>query len=135
MPKGRRRSISSSRWKQFHHLALTFKNAAELAREFDYLNASGVLIAHSAIAFTDALCVKVGGVKSGSEDHYQAVVLVRELLDLDKEGRRALDHYVTIIQEKSLVSYSGEIYRLKEVNKLWKHLERYQKWIESILKA
>ncbi len=106
-----------------------------MAREFEYWNVAGVLIVHAAIAFTDALTVKIGGVKSGGEDHYQAGQLVQEVVALDPEGKRALRHFFAIIGEKSLVSYSGKIYRQGEITSLWKHLERYQQWVESILKG
>lgn len=135
MPKSRRKTVPASQWNQFHHLAVVFKDAASLAREFEYWNAAGVLIVHSAIAFTDALTVKIGGVKSRGDDHYQAGQLVQEVVVLDKSGKLALNHFFAIIQEKSLVSYSGKIYRTKDIHSLWKHLERYQKWVESKLKG
>jgi len=134
MAKSRRKTITPSNWRQFHHLALVFMEAAELAREFEYWNAAGVLIVHSTIAFTDALTIKVGGVKSSSADHYQAGQLVQEIVTLNPAGKRALRHFFAIIGEKSLVSYSGKIYRRGDISSLWKHLERYQQWVESILK-
>ena len=124
MPKSRRQSIPSGNWKQFHHLAIVFKDAGCLAQEFEYWNAAGVLIVHSAIAFTDALTVKIGGVKSRGDDHYQVGRLVQEVIALDLSGKRALRHFFAIIGEKSLVSYSGKIYGRKDINSLWKHLER-----------
>jgi len=135
MPKSRRKSVPASQWTQFHHLAGVFKDAASLAREFEYWNAAGVLIVHSAIAFTDALTVKIGGVKSRSDDHYQTGQLVQEVFALDADGKRALRHFFAVIEEKTLVSYSGKIYRRSDITSLWKHLERYQKWVESVLKA
>lgn len=135
MPKSRRKTIPAGQWSQFHHLAVVFKESASLAKEFEYWNAAGVLIVHSAIAFTDALTVRVGGVKSRGEDHYQAGQLVQEIVVLEADGRRALNHFFAIVEQKSLVSYSGRIYREKEINSLWKHLERYQKWVETMLKG
>lgn len=135
MPKSRRKSVPSSNWKQFHHLAIVFKDAASLARDFEYWNAAGVLIVHAAIAFTDAITVKIGGVKSRGDDHYQAGQLVQETVTLDVGGKRALRHFFAIIGEKSLVSYSGTIYRRKEITSLSNHLDRYQKWVEFILKG
>jgi hypothetical protein len=71
--------------------------------------------------------------KSASEDHYQAGNLVGELVALDREGTRALDHFFAIIQEKSLVSYGGKVYRQHEIADLLKHLNRYQKWVDRML--
>ena len=135
MPKSRKKTVPADRWNQFHHLAIVFKDAASLAKEFEYWNASGLLIVHAAIAFTDALTVKVGGVKYRGEDHYQAGQLVQETIVLEAEGKRALKHFFAIIEQKSLVSYSGRIYQRKDIFYLWKHLERYQKWVETMLKG
>jgi hypothetical protein len=49
--------------------------AAEVVTEFEYWNAAGVLLVHAAIALTDALTVKVGGVKSAGGDHMLAAAL------------------------------------------------------------
>jgi hypothetical protein len=45
-----------------------FVQAAQLATEFQYWDAAGVLLVHFAIAVTDALTIKVGGVKSAGLD-------------------------------------------------------------------
>jgi len=134
MPPGRRKTVPSDQWSRFHHLAVVFKDAAALAQEYEYWNAAGVIIVHAAIAFTDALTVKIGGVKSRGEDHYQAGQLVQETVALTDDGKRSLKHFFAIIEEKSLVSYSGKIYQRGDIAALWKHLERYQQWIESVLK-
>jgi hypothetical protein len=65
MPRtGRRRQVERSRWRQFRSVGENFAKAAEVATEFEYWNAAGVLLVHAAIALTDALTVKVGGVKN-----------------------------------------------------------------------
>jgi hypothetical protein len=56
-------------------VAENFAQAAAMAVEFQYWNAAGVLLVHSAIALTDALTVKIGGVKSTGEDHMLAADL------------------------------------------------------------
>jgi hypothetical protein len=59
--------------------------------------------------------------------------LVRHLVALDKAGDAALNHLWRMIQEKNLLSYSGEVYSRQDVDKLWKHLERYRTWALSVL--
>ena len=131
--KGARKSIERARWRDFLHVADNFYKSAELAKEFEYWNASGLLIIHSAIALTDALTVKVGGVKSSGEDHMAAVGLLRETVSLDERGNEAARHLVRMIDQKNLVSYSGDIYTRAEVAALWKHLERYRSWALLVL--
>ena len=128
-----RKSVTRSKSGDFAHVADSFYKGAGLAMEFEYWNAAGVLMIHAAIAFTDALTVKVGGVKSSGDDHMSAIDLLREVVSLDERGREAAGHLARMINQKNLVSYSGEIYAKADVEKLWKHLERYRSWALLLL--
>ena len=114
-------------------MAENFYRGAELAREFEYWNAAGVLIVHAAIAYTDAITIKFGGVKSKGEDHMAAMNLLRQVVTLDEQGIKAMHHFEKIIHEKNLVSYEGEMYTRKDIDTLWKHIERYQIWAISMI--
>lgn len=134
MPKrGRRRQVDRSRWRQFLAVADNFAQGAEIAKEFDYWNAAGVLIVHAAIALTDALTVKVGGVKGTGEDHLLAASLLEEVLAVDSEGQRAIRHLRSILEEKHLVAYSGQVYRQGDIRRMSRHLERYSQWARGVL--
>lgn len=112
-------------------VAGNFYAGADVAREFEYWNAAGVLIVHAAIAYTDALTIKFGGVRSKGEEHMAAVELLRQVMALDVEGQAGVRHLERIINEKNRVSYEGEIYSKKDVEALWKHLLRYRAWALS----
>ena len=87
MPRpGRRRQVDRSRWRQFSAVGEHFAQAAQLATEFQYWNAAGVLQVHAAIALTDALTIKAGGVKSAGEDHLLAADLLETVLVMDAEA-------------------------------------------------
>lgn len=131
--KNTRKSVERAKWRDFAQVADSFYKGAELAKDFEYWNAAGLLIIHSAIALTDALTVKVGGVKSSGEDHLAAVDLLREIVSLDARGNEAAKHLVRMIDQKNLVSYSGDVYTRAEVDTLWKHLERYRPWAFLVL--
>lgn len=134
MPRpGRRQQVDRSRWRQFHTVADNFVRAAEVASNSEYWNAAGVLIVHAAIALTDALTVKVGGVKSAAEDHRLAADLLEAVLAVDPEGKKAIGHLRGLLEEKSLVAYSGEIYRREDIRRMHRHLERYQNWARRLL--
>ena len=68
----RRASVLRTKYHDYMKVADNFRSGAELAKEFEYWNAAGVLIIHAAIAYTDAITIKVGGVKSQGEDHKRA---------------------------------------------------------------
>lgn len=128
-------SLPRSKTHGYAAVAENFYRGAEVAREFDYHNAAGVLIVHAAIAYTDALTVKFGGVRSKGEDHMAAVDLLRQVVALDEHGASAARHLERIINEKTRVSYEGELYTKKDVEFLWKHLLRYRAWAAQMLEA
>jgi hypothetical protein len=129
----KRATVSPSKHHDYRKVADNFYSGAEAAKAFDYWNAAGVLIIHAAIAYTDALTIKVGGVKSQGDDHMASIDLVKEVIMLDERGEKALSHLWRMIQEKNTVSYNGEIYTHSDVDMLWKHLERYKVWVLSML--
>src|SRR5581483_6547797 len=89
----RRTSVHRTKYHDYIKVADNFYLGAELAKEFEYWNAAGVLIIHAAIAYTDAITIKVGGVKSQGEDHMAAVDLLREVVALDEAGKKASNHF------------------------------------------
>lgn len=131
--KTTRKSIDRSASKNYRIVAENFYNGAEIAMEYEYWNAAGVLIVHAAIAYSDAICIKYGGVKSQSEDHHRIVSLIKELIVESKEKKSALNQLERIIEHKTAVSYSGEIYDKKDIDMLWKYLERFKVWAERLL--
>lgn len=136
MPRtGRRRHVERARWRQFRSVGENFVKAAEVAAEFEYWNAAGVLLVHAAIALTDALTVKIGGVKSAGEDHMLAASLLEAVVALDADGKKAVGHFRALMQEKTLVSYSGEIYRREDIRRMGRHLDHYRAWANRLLAA
>ena len=55
--------IDNRRHLDFVTVAENFKDGAELAYEFGYFNAAGVLIVHSAIALADSITIKYSSSK------------------------------------------------------------------------
>ena len=62
-----------------------------------------------------------------------AVDLLREVVTLDQDGQKALNHLGRMIQQKNVVSYNGEVYARNDIDKLWKQLERYRAWVLTVL--
>ncbi len=133
MRKTNRVKVNREKSFDYASVADNFTKGAELAKEFGYWNAAGVLIVHAAIAYTDAITIKVAGVKSRGEDHTETTRLVEEVVALDEDGRKALNKLRRLIEEKNLVSYRGEIYRRDDIEKMWKLLERYKNWAVEII--
>lgn len=132
--KTTKKQVDRVKSKDYQTVAKSFYDGAEVAKEYEYWNASGVLIIHSAIAYSDAICIKFAGVKSQGEDHIQAVSLLKEILASSDENKKAFQNLEKMIAHKNSVSYSGEVYEAKDIDLLWKHLDRFKTWAENLLK-
>jgi len=121
--KAIRVSVERTKYKDHKTVAENFFNGAEAAYAYEYWNAAGVLIVHSAIAFADSITIKYGGVKSKGENHHEVVNLLEELIAPSKEKSNALKQLNNIIAEKNAVSYSGDIFNKKDVDQLFKYLK------------
>lgn len=134
MVKGGKRSmVDKARYRNYVTVGSNFFEGAQVAAEYEYWNAAGVLIVHAAIAYADAIAIKLGGVKSRGENHQEAVDLLDELVAPSTEKKTALHQLRKIIDQKNVVSYSGEVYNKKDVDQLWKLVRRFRDWAVVIL--
>jgi hypothetical protein len=134
MPKRtRRKSIERSRFRPYAQVAQHFYDAARDSMNLEYWTAAGVLIVHSAIAYADALSIKQSGEKSVGENHEDAIALVQSVVAGGEEKAHAVNQLRRIIEEKTRVSYLGELYSPSRTKELWKRLERFRAWAVGIL--
>ena len=125
--------IDNNKYLDFIKVAENFKNGAELAIEFGYYNAAGVLIVHSAIALADSITIKYSSSKIKGDSHYDIIALLKNVLPPKLMNDSAVDHLKKIIDQKNSVSYSGDIYHKADIAKLNKHFVRFSGWANSIL--
>ena len=78
--RGARRRVERSDWTTFLAAAEENYLGACALQETRKYRAAGILFVHAAIALTDALTVRSGGVKSTGERHQEAIDLVRDFL-------------------------------------------------------
>lgn len=131
--KTQRTKVDPGESKSFRAMAAQFLKAAELAREHEYWNAAGLLIVHGSIAYSDAVAIRLAGVKSTSDNHHDAIGLLADAAAREKDRDRALGHLRRIIEEKSRVSYTGEVFRRAEIEALETHAQRFREWCEAVL--
>jgi len=131
--KSKKKSIARYRFKDYQKVAEQFYQAANDSRMFEYYTAAGVLIVHAAIAYADALCIKLSGVKSAGDKHEDAITLVESCVADSGDKVKALNQLSRIIEEKTRVSYLGELYTSTQTEEMWKRLERFRKWALDIL--
>ena len=125
--------VPRSEYKKYVDVAEHFYEAAKDSMDLEYYTAAGVLIVHSTIAYTDSLCIKLAGTKSVGENHEDAVALVESIVGDSEEKSKAINQLRRIIEEKTKVSYLGELYTDSHTKEMWKRLERFRKWSLTIL--
>jgi len=133
--KSKQKIIERSKFKNFEIVSKSFYDAAILAHDFEYFNAAGVLIVHAAIAKADALTIKNGGVKSRGENHLEIINLIKEIMEDKRNRNPVLNHLESIISIKSTISYSGDVYHKPDIDKLFKHYERFSNWANILLNS
>lgn len=66
-----RKEYESSKYLNFVKVSQNFISGAELAAEYEYFNAAGVLIIHAAIALADAVTIRFSSSKCTGDNHYE----------------------------------------------------------------
>ena len=134
MPKRTsRKTVDRLRYQDYKKVGEHFFEAGEIAIEYSYWTAAGVLIVHSAIAYVDAISIKLSSQKSSSENHEDAITLIDSVVADGKEKEKAINQLRRIIAEKTRVSYAGDLYDQKSIEEMWKRLERFRTWATGIL--
>lgn len=128
-----RKAVDRTRYREYHEVAEHFFEAARSSMDLEYWTAAGVLIVHAAIAYADALAIRLSGQKSAGEDHEDAVALIVDVVAGGEEKTRAINQLRRIVEEKTRVSYLGDLYSPAETRELWKRLERFRQWARGIL--
>ncbi|MGH7495140.1 MAG: hypothetical protein ACREOO_22440 [bacterium] len=130
---GSRVAVHHSKVADYRTVAESFCNGAEVAAEFGYWNAAAILQVHAAIALADAIAIKLSGVRSRGENHYETITLLDEVVAPGQDKEKALRQLRAIIDQKNWVSYSGKIFSRRDVDKLAKLLDRFRNWALKIL--
>lgn len=132
--KSPKKKIEPVRYLDFLEVAKNFYEGAKVASEYSYYNAAGVLIVHSAIAYSDAISIKNKGIKIQGDNHYEIISLLDDLIVPSEKKKKAIIQLKHIIDHKNKVSYSGDIYSKKDIELLWKQIDRFKAWAEELLK-
>ena len=97
-----------------------------------YGNAVAIIAIHAAIAYTDALTIAYGGVKSGEGEHLRAVDVLKDVLGTRADAG-AVRVLTRVLQKKDAVSYQGEYYTMAEARTLVEQAQEYARWAEPLL--
>lgn len=131
--RGRRSPVDRARYREYYSVAEHFFVAAKDSLDLGDWTAAGVLIVHAAIAYADALCIRSAGEKSSGENHEDALSLLDQVVPEGEEKANALNQLHRIIEQKTKVSYLGNLYTARQCHDLWKRLQRFREWAQGIL--
>ena len=132
----RKKSVEKGEAQKYYRVARSLhKTAGDLntlaEEEGTYGNAIGIIVIHSAIAYSDALCIAYGRFKSTSGDHLQATHALRDALGKRIEERQA-KNFARILREKDSISYQGVYYALEDARLLLSKLDDFSSWAERV---
>ena len=128
------KKIEVNKYLDFIKVSKDFSNGCESAYTFEYYNAAGVLVIHAVIALADAVTIKLSGKKCSGDSHYDIIDLLKLVTPPSQNKSKALDQFKKLVDHKNKVSYYGDIYLKKDVDKLLKYFERFKSWADSLLK-
>jgi HEPN domain-containing protein len=112
--------------------ALEFRHAMNTALAEREGNAAALNAVHCAISAADALCVHVGGKRSSSKNHADAVRLLAELVP-GEVGRRQGDRLAAVLAKKNQVEYEERLFSVDEALNLSKQAERLFDWVRGLI--
>ena len=128
------KKIEVNKYLDFIKVSKDFSNGCESAYAFEYYNAAGVLIIHAAIALADAVTIKLSGKKCSGKSHYDIIDLLNSVTPPSSNKSKSMDQFKKLIDHKNKISYYGDIYTKKDVDKLIKYFDRFKLWTDPLLK-
>ncbi|MDQ2925399.1 MAG: hypothetical protein M3R43_07590 [Acidobacteriota bacterium] len=100
----------------------------------EYTAALALVSIHSAIAFNDALLIKLSGQHLPTEDHMAAVNRTRSQCSANGIGADGIKHLKTLVAAKTKVSYSGQRTSIETATALSVASERFETWVRPLIK-
>ncbi len=98
-----------------------------------YASATALLAVHAAIAFNDAVLIRLTGKRGGGESHLNAVQMTIRACRTRKINNRGAEHLKMLLSSKTQISYGNEAVSLEIATRLSLASERFQFWAYSVL--
>ena len=133
--KTSRRRMERSQADSYRASGAEFMKAARLAVGNGCWNAAGVLFVHASIAYADAVCIALAGMKSTRDNHLDAVALLGEATAQVRDRDQAISHLRRVIEEKNRASYLGQSYRDRDTKSMEIHAVRFSGWADRVLQG
>ncbi|MGD0292414.1 MAG: hypothetical protein ABSB30_01025 [Terracidiphilus sp.] len=98
-----------------------------------YASAAALLAVHSAISYSDALLIGLGGARPRSENHREAITALKRVCTGARIDRQGIAHLQRLLSVKTDISYGEKPVDDEKVTALCIAAERFEVWAERIL--
>lgn len=95
-------------------------------------NAAGLAAVHCAISSNDALLVYFRGARSTSDNHLDAIELLRGCQEIN-DVESMVSHLRKTIGKKNLIEYEARQFSQTEAEEIIKHTERFYNRVRALL--
>lgn len=125
-----------ARFTIYHRRATQFADAMRLCQDDlpGYASAAALLAVHSAISYSDAVLLGLGGARPRGENHREAVSFLKRACTGAKIDHQGIPHLERLLSAKTDISYGERPVDDDKVTALCNAAERFQVWAERILK-
>ena len=127
----KRRPVERFRAKDYLQRAEECKNAMDHAFETREWNACIINAIHCAISAADAFCVYKKGLRSASENHFEAIALFSSIDSNDPDIKRCVEHLSSLISIKSGAEYGEKLMSENYAIQAKKHAERLLEFVRA----
>jgi len=119
----------------YHHRARQLAGAMELCQDGmpEYASAAALLAVHSAISYSDALLIGLGGARPRGENHREAITELRGACTRAKVEPQGITQLQKLLSAKTDISYGEKPVDEDRITALCIAAKRFEKWVEQVL--
>jgi hypothetical protein len=126
-----------ARFTVYYRRATEMASAMKLCQEDlpAYASAAALLAVHSAISYSDAILMGLGGSRPRGEDHRQAIAALKRACTGAKIDAKGIPHLQKLLGAKTDVSYGEKQVDGERISVLLIAADRFQRWAETVLQG
>jgi hypothetical protein len=119
----------------YHRRARQLAGAMKLCQDgmSAYASAAALLAVHSAISYSDALLIGLGGARPRGENHREAISALRLVCTGAKIEPRGIAHLQKLLSAKTDISYGEKPVNEVRIAALCDAATRFETWVERVL--
>jgi hypothetical protein len=119
----------------YHRRARQLAGAMKLCQDgmSEYASAAALLAVHSAISYSDALLIGLGGARPRGENHREAITALKRVCTGAKIETQGIPHLQKLLSAKTDISYGEKPVNEVRIAALCDAATRFETWAERVL--